>query len=466
MKNEFTNSSDGYVGVIFFKVFLCLLKCNQLLIYTICRKFHVFAKLFFSMAIFYPVAGSAHVKWFADPSKEIVVSDDNWFIYSIVWAVIAASIVMVGVFLEKKLTKTLAARSLVNSTHHFSEKFEYSAASIFSILIGVYFLTAAYHGFLFSLNLDDVGQWHSVLIGIEAFVGFSFLFGIGVRQSSLVFLMLWVFSLFYVGALNTLENLGLLGIAIFVLIYGRRYFRYTREDIALHDLNVLARRYAIPVLRVAIGVNLILLGFSEKILRPDLGLSFLEEHPWNFMKNYGLEWYSDYLFVFSAGAVEIILGLVLTLGILTRVCAGVIAIIFLIPPFFMGVSELVGHMPHLSIIVILILFGSGDVLTLRSTSATQRMDGTIPQYNRIKFTNVSVSKLPISIVQSRNKLSRGNINIAGKRRRTSNRASVNKSRIPYLSPVLSGKNTNRSKVLRPHRLYLPVYHDRGKKNEG
>ena len=57
-----------------------------------------------------------------------------------------------------------------------------------------------------------------------------------------------------------------------------------------------------------------ILGFSEKILAPELGVNFLEGHSWNFMNAIGLN-FSDYLFTLSAGATEFILGLVFVLGI-------------------------------------------------------------------------------------------------------------------------------------------------------
>jgi len=398
------------------------------------------------LLMLYPVTGLAHVKWFVSEGHDVMVSDNNGLIYLSVWAVIAAGIVVAGIGIEKKIMRLFASK-----VYNASVVFENHVASLFSILVGVYFLAAAYYGFLFSINLDNVGQWHAVLIGVQAFVGVSFVLGIGVRQSAALFLVLWLFSLMYVGALGTLENMGLCGIAIFILIYGRSSMRYTREDIAPIGLILKGRQYAVPVLRVIMGLNLVLLGFSEKILRPDLGLAFLEQHSWNFMKNNGVQWFSDYLFVVSAGAVEIILGLVLMLGIVTRVCAAVIAIVLLIPPFFMGPSELLGHIPHLAVTAVLILFGAGDSLKLLAAPKLKQENGAVDipaqwQLQRGNFANniahlvSSNTGLDLKVDGSIASCATNVIKLIGL-----SYTPLNKSRIPYLAAAFSGKNIRRSK---------------------
>ncbi|MBI3671179.1 hypothetical protein HY249_00085 [Candidatus Azambacteria bacterium] len=80
------------------------------------------------------------------------------------------------------------------------------------------------------------------------------------------------------------------------------------------------------------------------------------------MQNLGFSWYSDYLFVLSAGFVESLLGLIFILGVVTRLNALATAIIFTIPLFLMGPVELIGHMPHFSLVLLLLIFGSGNKL--------------------------------------------------------------------------------------------------------
>jgi len=51
-----------------------------------------------------------------------------------------------------------------------------------------------------------------------------------------------------------------------------------------------------------------------------------------------------------------------------RLTAATLAILFLIPPFFMGVTEMIGHIPHISIVVMLLLFGRGNKFSFNIAS--------------------------------------------------------------------------------------------------
>jgi len=90
------------------------------------------------------------------------------------------------------------------------------------------------------------------------------------------------------------------------------------------------------------------------------------------MQLLGFEWYSDYLFTLSAGAVESLIGLIFILGLVTRLNALAILIIFSIPMFILGPIELAGHLPHLAAVVLLLLFGGGNRLKLVSSDRHAR----------------------------------------------------------------------------------------------
>ncbi|MEK9154083.1 MAG: hypothetical protein AAB798_01275, partial [Patescibacteria group bacterium] len=76
--------------------------------------------------------------------------------------------------------------------------------------------------------------------------------------------------------------------------------------------------------------------------------------------------YSDYLFTLSAGAVESLFGLIFILGVVTRLNALIVAIVFTIPLFILGPIELAGHLPHFAAVVLLLLFGGGNMLKVPS----------------------------------------------------------------------------------------------------
>jgi len=313
-------------------------------------------KYLFSLFLFFPVLTFAHTKWFAEEGLAPFVPDENYMLYAFAWGVIAFIIVGIGIFLDKYLEGTRWREwKLISNT-------EDKVTSGFGLVIGIFLLVASYNGFIFSVNLDELGVYKNIWLIVQAFIGLSLLIGFAVRIAALLLIGLWVFASLNFGLLELLENIWVLGGALFALIHGRTHYRVKS---ILHDrfFNKY-EKYALPILRVATGLNLILLGFSEKLLRPEIALSFLEQYKWNFMQNFGIEWFSDYLFVFSAGAVEIIFGLVFVLGIVPRINAIAIAVFFTMPLFILGPLELIGHTPHFAIVVILILFGGGDRLKL------------------------------------------------------------------------------------------------------
>ncbi len=307
----------------------------------------------------YVSSAHAHLKWFVDESQQPHIFD-NLVSYSFAWIGIGIALVLAGIFIDRIFPKVSASwrPKLIE---------EYST-SILGMLVGASLIISALDGNLFSMNITGAGALHTALLLCEGFIGVSLVFGLAVRQASILLIGLWLVVTQVAGLAVTLENLWILGAAIFFLLRGRPVLRYSREDVfSLLDFGV-SQAQALTFLRVFIGANLIFLGFSEKIMVPELGLAFLQENQWNFMQELGLYWFTDELFVFSAGAVEIILGVFLVAGWAIRLTAATLAILFLTPPFFMGPAEMIGHIPHLSIVAMLLLFGRGYTFRVALTA--------------------------------------------------------------------------------------------------
>ncbi len=307
-----------------------------------------------------PTISYAHVKWFVDEhSKEGVAP--NLFQSPLLgpWVILMIVAVLFFYFLEKKLPPQTKDKTYkINSLKP-------KIISFFGVFVGLFFILASLSGFIFSENLKNLGTLSNTLLSIEAIIGISFLIGLGVRFFSVVLFLLWLFVAFYLGLLNALEALWVPAISFLLIVWGRPSFHPLRQvDIPALKFTKY-KEYTIPALRVLIGIDLILLGFTEKLLNPGLGLAFLDKFSWNFMQNiFGIEWYSNYLFVMSAGFVEVMLGLIFILGLATRINTLITMIIFTIPLFFMGPVELVGHMPHFIIVLILLIFGSENKFKL------------------------------------------------------------------------------------------------------
>ncbi len=307
------------------------------------------------LSIFFAFPAYAHLKWFVEPGQPTQAFTGNLVAYTSAWLLVGLAVALIGILLDKFYPK-------ISFTWE-PKKIEPYATAIIGILIGASLLINASQGGLFSININDIGPIHVTLLMLEGFIGLSLILGLAVRQASLLLIGLWLCVLYLSNTIDVLENIWIVGAALFLFFRGRTVLRYTHEDIFYSYDITLSQAQAISFLRVFLGINLIILGFSEKIMYLHLGLHFLQEHPWNFMAHFGVTWFTDELFVFSAGAVEIILGLFLVTGWVTRLTAVVLAGFFLTPPFFMGPEELIGHIPHLAMVAAVLIFGKGASLS-------------------------------------------------------------------------------------------------------
>lgn len=116
---------------------------------------------------------------------------------------------------------------------------------------------------------------------------------------------------------------------------------------------------ALPVIRIGTGLTLVVLALHNKLLSPDMALTFLDKYEFNFMSSLGLPWFTNLHFVFAAGVAEVTLGLLLALGLATRFVAALLLGFFVTTFIMLGPLELVGHLPLMGIMFLLIYCGPG-----------------------------------------------------------------------------------------------------------
>ena len=298
-----------------------------------------------------PLALKAHVKWFAESIETIEpysITDGP----VLIWIGIVLALVLVGVFLEKKLRVPNWLKS------HIS-KWGPKALSLASIGFGVAFLIFSWKGFIFAPNLVPSAGMENLLL-LQAIAGAMILLGLYERIGALLILVLFVLGIKEFGAFEMLDTLEMVGFAGYAFIIGRPKWRVLKDDWLDHLVKHL-KSYGVPLLRVGTGLNLMILGFTEKILTPGLTADFLSNYDWNFMASLGM---SDYWFAFSAGAVEFTFGLFFLLGLITRINTLALAVFLVITLSLLGPTELIGHLPHFSIAIALLVLGSGDKFKL------------------------------------------------------------------------------------------------------
>ncbi len=229
---------------------------------------------------------------------------------------------------------------------------------VIGVHMGVTLLVSGVSRQLFIPNLElPVNFVGGVLGMMEIAVALSFIYGALARPAAAALALLWVAGMLAFGPLRLIEHTEILGVAFFLFATGRGPLAF---DMALDKLNKPVRpliSYAVPVLRVALGVGLTVVAFTEKLWNIPMGLSFLTEHHFNFFPYVGLPGIDDTKFLLIAGTVELLLGLMLIAGTYVRLIIVVTLIPFNLTLPFLGWRELVGHLPIYGILALLLLWG-------------------------------------------------------------------------------------------------------------
>jgi uncharacterized membrane protein YphA (DoxX/SURF4 family) len=118
-------------------------------------------------------------------------------------------------------------------------------------------------------------------------------------------------------------------------------------------------QFALPCLRVTVGLSLVILAIHNKLSAPGLGMAFLAEYAFNFMPALGFTNFSDLNFVLAAGLFEFAFGLLIAFGIATRFVTAVVSVFFVLTLLALGLTELIGHLPLIAAAIILVLRGGG-----------------------------------------------------------------------------------------------------------
>lgn len=304
----------------------------------------------FFLLLVIPTTLFAHVKWFAETGEYVrpYQFNDLPVVLSII---VVLLILIIGFYLDRKL-------KIPKWYEYFMEKMAPYALSIASIGFGLAFLIFSFNGFVFAPNLPTD---NAILLAIQTAVGMMIFLGIYERFAGLLIIGLFILCVREFGFTEMMDTFEMLGFALYALIIGRPKFKIVDVDIFRQFAHKI-HAYGLPILRVGTGLNLIILGFSEKILSPSLTADFLSHYHWNFMQALGFHNYTDYWFAFSAGVSEVLFGLFFLLGLVTRTTTVALAVFLVTTLYLLGPVELIGHLPHFSIAIVFLVLGSGSKL--------------------------------------------------------------------------------------------------------
>jgi hypothetical protein len=208
-----------------------------------------------------------------------------------------------------------------------------------------------------ALELPPV--WWGIALGIlEGIVGVWLISGWKVRPAAWLLVAAGPLGMLGYGIVPIVERADLLGIGLFLALLPPDDSRPGgRIQIDPEQIRV-----ALFGLRTLVGVALIVLAYTEKLARPELSLEFLDRYPaFNILQGLGglvgVE-VSDLVFIQFAAGVEILFGLLLISGALPQLTVIAAGIPFNATLFFLGATELIGHLPIYGAMLALLVYGS------------------------------------------------------------------------------------------------------------
>jgi uncharacterized membrane protein YphA (DoxX/SURF4 family) len=294
----------------------------------------------------------AHVKWFTDPRAH--PTQYGLLLSAPVIAAFALAVGAAGVayVIQHRVPEPRGVRSL--------ERYAATGPLALRIALGVALIAAAVANWLFVpslvLDRDPVGL---ALRAIEAACGVLLLAGLFTRYSAIVLALLGVAAMVPFSVESILEQVHILGIAAFVFIAGPGAVSLDARRRAARSIDHrMAPAAAINLLRIAMGFGIAYGALTEKLLDPPLAQALLDQSPFlNVLGPFGV---SDPVFIWLAGATELVIGVVILSGQITRPVMAVGFALFTVTLLVFGIPELIGHLPYYGIMLTLFISPDAD----------------------------------------------------------------------------------------------------------
>ena len=295
----------------------------------------------------------AHVKWFTDPRLHPTHYD--LLLSGPVIAAFAIALAATGVayLIQHRVPEPKAVRSL--------ERYAKTGPLALRIALGVALIAASAANWLFVPSLvlenDSVGL---ALRVVEAASGLFLLAGLFTRYVAIVLALLGIVAMFPFSIESILEQVHILGIALYLFITGPGPVSLdARRDAG--QLVVDHRKApaaAINLLRIAMGFGIAYGALTEKLLNPPLAQALLDQSPFlNVLRPLGV---SDPVFIWLAGVTELAVGVVILSGQITRPVMAVGFALFTVTLIVFGLPELIGHLPYYGIMLTLFIAPDAD----------------------------------------------------------------------------------------------------------
>ena len=295
----------------------------------------------------------AHVKWFTDPRLHPTEYDLLLSGPVIAAFAIALAATAVAYLIQHRVPEPKAVRSL--------ERYAKTGPLALRVALGVALIAASAANWLFVPSLvldhDAVGVALRVL---ETTCGLLLLAGLFTRYTAIVLALLGIVAMFPFNIESILEQVHILGIAVYLFITGPGAVSLdARRDAGRLLLSHReAPAAAINLLRIAMGFGIAYGALTEKLLNPPLAQALLDRSPFlNVLRPLGV---GDPVFIWLAGVTELAVGVVILSGQITRPVMAVGFALFTVTLIVFGLPELIGHLPYYGIMLTLFIAPDAD----------------------------------------------------------------------------------------------------------
>jgi uncharacterized membrane protein YphA (DoxX/SURF4 family) len=190
------------------------------------------------------------------------------------------------------------------------------------------------------------------------------LVGLFTRYAAIVLALLGIVAMFPFSIESILEQIHILGIAVFLFIAGPGAVSLDARRHAHRSIeHAKAPAAAINLLRIAMGFGIAYGALTEKLLNPPLAQALLDQRPFlNVLRPLGV---SDPAFIWLAGATELVVGVVVLSGQITRPVMAIGFALFTVTLIVFGLPELIGHLPYYGIMLTLFIAPDADSWRVR-----------------------------------------------------------------------------------------------------
>ena len=300
------------------------------------------------------IGALAHVKWFTDPRLHPTQYGLLLSVPVVGGFLLALAAVGIAYLIQHHVPEPKVIRSL--------ERYAKTGPLALRVTLGVALIAASVANWLFvpSLVLDQ----HSIGLAlrvVEAGCGLLFLAGLFTRYAALLLALLGLVAMFPFSVENILEQVHILGIAVYLFIAGPGPLSVDARREASSARSIEHRNApaaAINLLRIAMGFGIAYGALTEKLLNPPLAQALLDQSPFlNILRPLGV---GDPVFIWLAGATELVIGVVILSGQITRPVMAVGFGLFTITLIVFGLPEFIGHLPYYGIMLTLFIAPDAD----------------------------------------------------------------------------------------------------------